>query len=106
MKQLPALSVDPNHKRTIILNILANARALYALVGMVSYLHYLVIEEDQAKMNEVGTSSYFKEALNRVRRLSFASFVEFCSAYSNGLIVFSSFSASLRKLRSSHLEIS
>nr|XP_009784174.1 PREDICTED: uncharacterized protein LOC104232621 [Nicotiana sylvestris] len=56
--------------RTVILTILAGARALSAPVGVASYLHCLVTEEDQAKMNEVGTLSLFNEAQQALNRVS------------------------------------
>lgn len=80
VRQFPAVSVDPDRKRTVILTIPADARALYALVGLANYLCFLVTEEDEAMTHEVGTSRLFNEshqALNRVRHIFFVSFANF-----------------------------
>lgn len=72
VKQFPIPSVDPDRKRKVVLTILTDARS--APVGITTYLHCLVTEKDQAKMNELGTTSLFKEAqqtLNQVRCLPF-----------------------------------
>ncbi|XP_016463691.1 uncharacterized protein LOC107786686 [Nicotiana tabacum] len=80
VKQFPAPSVDHGHKRMIVLAVPEDAWVLYAPVGVASYLQYLVTEKDQAKMNEVGTSSLFNEAqqeLNRVSVLHHESFLQY-----------------------------
>ncbi|XP_070031773.1 uncharacterized protein [Nicotiana tomentosiformis] len=48
--------------------VLEDARVLSALVGAARYLRFLVTEEDQAKMNEVGASSLFNEAQQALNR--------------------------------------
>ncbi|XP_070037297.1 uncharacterized protein [Nicotiana tomentosiformis] len=72
VNQFPALSVDPGHKRSIILTVLEDARVLSAPVGVASYLQCLVIEEDQAKMNEVGVPCLFNEAQQALNRAKLA----------------------------------
>lgn len=70
VRQFPTMSVDPDRKRTIILIVPKNARVLSAPLGIDNYLRYLGTEEDQEKLNEVGTSCLFNEAqhaLNWVR---------------------------------------
>lgn len=62
VKQFPMSSVDPERKRTIVLTVPEDDRVLSASVGVASHLQFLVIEKDQTKMNEVGTSSLFNEA--------------------------------------------
>lgn len=62
VKQFSNPSVDPERKRTIVLTVPEDDRVLSASVGVASHLQFLVIEKDQTKMNEVGTSSLFNEA--------------------------------------------
>lgn len=56
--------------------MLADTGMFSGLIGVASYLHSLVIEEDQVKMNEVNGPSLFNEAQqaqNRVYLLPFSS---------------------------------
>nr|XP_016488330.1 PREDICTED: uncharacterized protein LOC107808335 [Nicotiana tabacum] len=60
--QFPTSSVDPDRKRSIIISIPEDAPVLSAPVRVASYLWCLVIEEDQAKMDEVEAPYLFNES--------------------------------------------
>ncbi|XP_070049503.1 uncharacterized protein [Nicotiana tomentosiformis] len=66
--QFPALSADPSRKRSIVMSISEDARVLSSPVGISSYLRCLVIEKDQAKMNEVEVPCLFNEAQQALNR--------------------------------------
>ncbi|XP_070034702.1 uncharacterized protein [Nicotiana tomentosiformis] len=72
--------MDPGHKRSIIITVSENARVLSALVGVASYLQFLLTEEDQAKLNKVDVPCLFNEvqhALNRALVLHHKSFLRY-----------------------------
>nr|XP_033509992.1 uncharacterized protein LOC117274747 [Nicotiana tomentosiformis] len=70
VRQFPALNADPERKRTVVIIVSKDARVLSAPVGVASYLRCLLTEEDQSKMNEVGTLSLFNEAQQALNRAS------------------------------------
>lgn len=98
VKQFPTPSAIPDRKKMVVFTEPADTRMLSGLVSLASYLCSLVIDEDQAKMNEVDTPTLFNEvhqASNKVCFLFFislkssfalADFKDFCSLfYASGL---------------------
>ncbi|XP_070051418.1 uncharacterized protein [Nicotiana tomentosiformis] len=70
VNQFPAPSVVPTRRQAIYMSIPEDARVLFALVGIASYLRYLVTEEDQIKINEVEAPWLFNEAQQTLNRAS------------------------------------
>ncbi|XP_070050019.1 uncharacterized protein [Nicotiana tomentosiformis] len=68
INQIPALSMDPNRKRSIIITVPEDARVLSTPVRVASHLWCLVTEEDHAKMSEVDVPCFFNEAQQALNR--------------------------------------
>nr|XP_009589372.1 uncharacterized protein LOC104086748 [Nicotiana tomentosiformis] len=66
--RFPSPSVNPDHRRKIVLSIPEDARVFSPPVRIASYLRSLVTEEDQVVMNAVGAACLFSEALHALNR--------------------------------------
>lgn len=59
--RFPTPSVDPDWKKTIMFTVSTDTKMLFERIGVASYLHSLVAEEHQVKINEVDAPSLFNE---------------------------------------------